>query len=75
MKLVLVDGKTLIKILNKKGFTFKRQKGSHAQLEDNEDRRVTVPIHMKEIGRWLLSRILRDAEISRDEYEKLRREV
>ena len=76
MKLALVDGKTLIKILNKKSFNVKRQKGSHVQLEDNAGRRVTVPIHTgREIGRGLLSKILRDAEISRDEYDKLRQEV
>ena len=76
MKLVLVYGKTLIKILNKRGFVAKRQQSSHMQLEDNEGRRVTVPIHAgREIGRGLLSKILRDAEISREEYEKLRQEV
>ena len=76
MKLVLVGGKTLIKILSKKGFVFKRQKGSHIQLEDNEGRLVTVPIHSgREIGRGLLGKILRDAEITRREYEKLRQEV
>lgn len=75
MKLVLVDGKTLIKILSKKGFVFKRQKGSHVQLEDTEGRRVTVPFHNKEIGRGLLGKILRDAEISREEYDRLRQLV
>ncbi len=76
MKLVLVDGKTLIKILDKRGFVIKRQKSSHVQLEDNEGRRVTVPIHFgREVGRGLLGKILRDAEISREEYEKLRHEV
>lgn len=75
MKLVQIDGKALIKILTKRSFVVKRQKGSHVQLEDNEGRRVTVPIHSKrEIGRGLLGKILRDAEISRKEYEKLRRE-
>ena len=75
MKLILVNGKTLVKILNKRGFVLKRQKGSHVQLENNKDRRVTVPIHSKEIGRGLLGKILRDAEISREEYDKLRQEV
>lgn len=75
MKLVLADGKTLIRILNKKGFIVKRRKGSHAQLEDNDGRRVTIPVHAKTIGRGLLGKILRDAEISREEYEKLEKEI
>lgn len=74
MKLVSVSGKRLIKILNKKGFEVKRQKRSHVQLEDDFGRRVTVPIHPgREIGRGLLRKILRDAEISVEEYGELRR--
>jgi len=74
MKLRLVDGKSLIKVLSKKGFIIKRQKGSHVQLENNEGRIVTVPLHPgRDIGRGLLGKILRDAEISREEYEELLR--
>ena len=76
MKLVPVDGKELIRILIKKGFEIKRQKGSHVQLEDNMGRRVTVPLHPgRKIGRGLLRKILRDAEISKKDFEKLRREI
>jgi predicted RNA binding protein YcfA (HicA-like mRNA interferase family) len=76
MKLVLVSGEKLIKILSKKGFEIKRRKGSHVQLEDSFGRRVTVPIHPgRKIGRGLLRKILRDSEISKEEYEKLRQEV
>lgn len=76
MKLVLTSGEKLIKILSEKGFEIKRQKGSHVQLEDSFGRRVTVPIHSgREIGRGLLRKILRDAEISIEEYEKLRQKV
>jgi len=74
MKLVLISGEKLIKVLSRKGFEVKRQKGSHVQLEDDSWRRVTVPIHPgREIGRGLLRKILRDAEISLEEYEGLRK--
>lgn len=74
MKLVPVSGDKLIKILSEKGFKVRRQKGSHVQLEDDFGRRVTVPIHpRREIGRGLLRKILRDAEISVGEYEELRK--
>jgi len=54
------------------GLLLKEQKGSHVQLEDKEGRMVTVPIHPgREIGRGLLGKILRDSEISREDYEKL----
>jgi predicted RNA binding protein YcfA (HicA-like mRNA interferase family) len=73
MRLVPVSGEELVKILYKKGFIIKRRKGSHVQLEDAEGRRVTVPIHPERvIGRGLLRKILRDAEISIEEYERLR---
>lgn len=76
MKLVPISGEKLIKILNRKGFEIKRQRGSHVQLEDDSGRRVTVPIHPgREIGRGLLRKILRDAEISVEEYEELRKHV
>lgn len=44
MKLALIDGKKLIRLLNDRGFAVKRQKGSHAQLEDDIGRRITIPL-------------------------------
>ena len=76
MKLVPTDAKKLIKILERKGFRIERQKGSHVQLEDELGRKVTVPVHPgREIGRGLLRKILRDAEITLEEFDKLRQEV
>ena len=61
-----VNGRELIRILcNKFGFIKVRQKGSHVTLQRNETF-VTVP--MKEIRVGLLNRILRDCNISRDEF-------
>jgi predicted RNA binding protein YcfA (HicA-like mRNA interferase family) len=61
-----VDGKELIKILcNRFGFVKVRQKGSHVTLQRNGTF-VTVP--MKEIRVGLLTRILRDCDISRDDF-------
>jgi predicted RNA binding protein YcfA (HicA-like mRNA interferase family) len=76
MKLPALTAEKIIKILIKKNFEIKRRKGSHIQLEDNEGRRVTVPIHPgRKIGRGLLRKIMRDAEISREELIKLLKEV
>ncbi len=62
----------VIKILDKKGFEIKRKKGSHVQLEDYAGRRVTVPLHSgRKIGKGLFRKIMRDAEISREELHRL----
>ncbi len=61
-----INGRELIRILcNKFGFIKVRQKGSHVTLQRNGTF-VTVP--MKEIRVGLLNRILRDCNISRDEF-------
>lgn len=61
-----VDGRELIRILcNRFGFVKVRQKGSHVTLQRNGTF-VTVPV--KEIRVGLLNRILRDCNISRDEF-------
>jgi len=61
-----VEGKELIKILcNKFGFVKVRQKGSHVTLQRNG---IFVTVPMKEIRVGLLTRILRDCNISRDDF-------
>jgi predicted RNA binding protein YcfA (HicA-like mRNA interferase family) len=50
-----------------------RQKGSHLRMAHRDGRRTTIPIHAGEnIGIGLLIKILRDVNISRSEFEKLR---
>jgi predicted RNA binding protein YcfA (HicA-like mRNA interferase family) len=64
----VVNAKQLIKALEKKGFVFSRQSGSHAIYIDKNGTRVTVPIHgKKDLGTGLLRQILKDANISIDE--------
>jgi predicted RNA binding protein YcfA (HicA-like mRNA interferase family) len=67
-KLPNITGKQLILILEKKGFVFQRQKGSHVRMKDSENRVVTIPVHAnKVLGKGLFLKILRDAEISKEE--------
>ena len=50
------------------GFQQVRQKGSHIRLRHPDGRTVTVPAHgPHDIGRGLLRKILRDAEVTPDE--------
>lgn len=72
-KLSPISAKELIKILEKQGFQVVHQKGSHVRLKHPDGRRTTVPMHSGEnIGIGLLRKILRDINITRDEFEKLK---
>lgn len=72
-KLSPIRGKDLILILKKQGFKQVHQKGSHVRLKHADGRKTTVPIHSGEkVGVGLLRKILRDANISRDEFEKFK---
>jgi predicted RNA binding protein YcfA (HicA-like mRNA interferase family) len=58
--------------LARAGFRQVRQKGSHVRLQHADGRAVTVPAHgTHDIGRGLLRKILRDAEIAPDEFLRL----
>jgi predicted RNA binding protein YcfA (HicA-like mRNA interferase family) len=49
-----------------------RQKGSHVRMKHPEGRVVTVPVHPgQDVGRGLLRKVLRDAELTRDEFMAL----
>ena len=66
-KLPRISGSNLIKILTKHfGFRVLRQRGSHVTLT-NDLVFLTVPLH-KELDKGTLRAILRDANISRDEF-------
>jgi len=68
-RLPLFSGKDIIKILIKMGYQKIRQRGSHVRLSCPGKKSITVPDY-KLIGRGLLRKILRDAEISLDEFNK-----
>ena len=71
-KLRRLKGKELISILQRLGFSVARVKGSHHFLKHPDGRCTTVPVHSgEEIGTGLLSKILRDVELPKDELEKL----
>ena len=67
-KLPNPTGAELIAALQKIGFKVVRQKGSHVRVKHEDNRAVTIPIHAgKTIGKGLLLKILRDAEVTKDE--------
>lgn len=67
-----VRGKDLVVALKKAGFEVVRVKGSHHFIRHPDGRTTVVPVHAGEtIGPGLLSKILRDCELSREELQKL----
>ena len=71
-RLPSVTARDVVRVLEGIGFESVRQRGSHARFKHADGRTVTVPIHSgKDIGRGLLRKILRDAELPPDEFLEL----
>lgn len=67
-----INGKKLIKILYKAGFDVVRIKGSHHFVRHTDGRSTVVPVHGKEIiGVGLFHKILKDCELSAEDFENL----
>lgn len=58
----------LVKFFLKLGFSKVYQKGSHLRLAHADGRKGTIAIHNKPISKGTLSAILRQAEISKNEF-------
>ena len=64
--------KEVIKALERAGFLFDRQPGSHATYRHPQTKRTTVvPVHSKELPRWLLKKIIKEAGLTEDEFRRL----
>lgn len=67
-----VTGKELLLALKKAGFSLVRVKGSHHFMQHADGRSTVVPVHAGEtIGPGLISKILRDCELSREQLQEL----
>ena len=70
-KLPRISGRECIKALEKSGFQYKRQEGSHVILRRTDPfAQVVVPDHT-ELDRGTLRAIIRQAGMSVDEFVKL----
>jgi predicted RNA binding protein YcfA (HicA-like mRNA interferase family) len=71
-KLPILKTKELIKVLNRMGFFQFHRVGSHVQFKHCDGRRTTIPVHSgKDIPRGTLLAILKDIEVSREEFIKI----
>lgn len=76
-KLPTLSSEKTIKCFEKLGYEIVRQKGSHIRLHHKFDRSkkpLTIPEH-KIIGRGLLRKLIRDADISVDEFIEILNEL
>jgi len=68
--------KKVIKLLNKMGFEVVRQRGSHVIMKHSDGRVTVVPVHPGEdLGRGMLSKIIRDSRMTREQFLKLLEEI
>lgn len=68
-RLPTLRGREVVRALEDAGFRVVRQKGSHVRLKHPDGRTTTVPVHAgRDVGRGLLRKILRDAELRRDDF-------
>ena len=75
-KLPVLDGKKLIRILGKFGFNVIRIRGSHHFLAHSDGRATVVPVHSKEtIGPGLFRKILKDCDLTTDEFNEFREKL
>ncbi|MBN2489091.1 MAG: type II toxin-antitoxin system HicA family toxin [Methanosarcinaceae archaeon] len=73
MKLPVISGKDAVKAFEKLGYVQVRQTGSHIRMKhisDNSKKPITIPDH-KVLGKGLLRKLLRDAEISTGDFVNL----
>lgn len=69
----LPKAREVVRVALKLGFTFSRQKGSHAiYLNVHDVRRITVPIHGgKEISPAVFGQIIKDLKIDKKKFWEL----
>ena len=71
-KLPSLTGREVISALGRDGFEVIRVRGCHHFLLHSDGRRTVVPLHSGEtIGPGLLAQILRDCQLTREEFRDL----
>jgi len=72
VKLPRISGKQAVEALLRAGFIVHRTRGSHYILKHPDSgRRVTIPYHRRELALKTLHSILKQADVSLEEFSKL----
>jgi predicted RNA binding protein YcfA (HicA-like mRNA interferase family) len=71
-----IKGREVLQALVRGGFYIHHQKGSHARLfhKVRPELRITLPVHSKDLPEKTLRRILKQADLTDNEFLKLLRE-
>ncbi len=65
-------GSEVVRALQKADFEIVRQRGSHIYMKHSDGRATVVPVHKGEdLGSGILSKILRDVQLTRHEFREL----
>ena len=67
MRLHVISGQKLVKVLLKHGYYVRSQKGSHIHLRHPWKPALTIPNH-KEIARGTLKEIIKQSGLTREEF-------
>lgn len=71
-KLPAATAKDLVRVAERLGFVFRRQRGSHAiYVRQSDQARVVIPIHKGELKRKTLRGIIQDLRVNVEEFTKL----
>jgi predicted RNA binding protein YcfA (HicA-like mRNA interferase family) len=71
-KLPRMTAAEVIEVLERAGFSFSRQSGSHKIYKNREGKRVTIPYHSgKILHPKVLASILRDADLTVGKFKEL----
>ena len=67
-----VTAKELVRVAERLGFAFRRQRGSHAiYVRASDQARVVIPMHSGNLKQKTLRAIVRDLKISAEEFAEL----
>ena len=72
-KLPQVNGRRVIRALEKTGWYIHRTRGSHVIMKHNQlpERRVTIPVHPRPLKPYVLSKVLQQADLTVEELTEL----
>lgn len=73
VRLPVLTGHALLKVLQRNGFRLLRQKGSHVFVENADGTRGTaIPVHKgEELGKGILKSILHDLELDTEDLHRM----
>ena len=69
-RIPIITSRQRIRVLELMGFEKKRQRGSHAYFFHEDGRHTTVSIHSKDMKRSLIRKIIKDIQISEEDFKK-----